>query len=187
MLFIFDYLVASAVSLPCPIHASYSQRFGGKLPAPVHQEGTQPPRVNGLHYGFLLSLELEGVLPIRLNEKKNTALLCATVYQQSATADHIQVTTKFGFPVADFDGRPQCLRRAPVLLKLMSQQPLSVAFRVVEFLFRPRTFHPLGNAHGTRELGMKSDVMGCKYINCGRRVYPPMAAPECASAGIKRG
>ena len=53
-----------------PIHALYSQRFGGELPAPLHQEGTQPPRVNGLHYGYLLSLELKRVLPIRLNAKK---------------------------------------------------------------------------------------------------------------------
>ena len=33
--------------------------LGGELPAPLHQEGTRPPRVNGLHYGYLLSLELE--------------------------------------------------------------------------------------------------------------------------------
>ena len=53
-----------------PIHALHSQRFGGELPAPLHQEGTQPPRVNGLHYGFLPSLELDRVLPIRLNAKR---------------------------------------------------------------------------------------------------------------------
>ena len=53
-----------------PIHALYSQRFGGELPAPLHQEGTQPPRVNGLHYGILLSLELKCVLPIRRNANK---------------------------------------------------------------------------------------------------------------------
>jgi len=52
------------------IHVLYSQRFRGELPAPLHQEGTQPPRVNGLHYGFLLSLELKCVLPIRLSAKK---------------------------------------------------------------------------------------------------------------------
>ena len=52
-----------------PTRASYSQR-GAELPAPLHQEGTQPPGVNGLHYGFLLSLELERVLPICLNEKE---------------------------------------------------------------------------------------------------------------------
>ena len=32
--------------------------------------------VNGLHYGFLLSLELKRVLPIRLNEKEKYTL-CA--------------------------------------------------------------------------------------------------------------
>ena len=53
-----------------PIHASCSQRLGAELPAPLHQEGTQLTSVNGLHYGFLLSLELERALPIRLNEKK---------------------------------------------------------------------------------------------------------------------
>ena len=53
-----------------PMHAFISLRPGGELPAPLHQEGTQPPRVHGLHYGFLLSLELERVLPIRLNGKK---------------------------------------------------------------------------------------------------------------------
>ena len=38
---------------------------------PLHTK-TQPPRVNGLHYGFLLSLELKRVLPIHLNAKKKT-------------------------------------------------------------------------------------------------------------------
>ena len=33
------------------------------------------PRVNGLHYGFLLSLELKRVLPIRLNAKKKVGRL----------------------------------------------------------------------------------------------------------------
>ena len=56
-----------------PIHASISQRLGGELPAPLHHEGTQPPRVHGLHYGFLPSLELERVLPIRLNGKTGKA------------------------------------------------------------------------------------------------------------------
>ena len=42
-----------------PIHVSFSQRLGGDLPG-----------VHGLHYGFLLSLELERVLPMRLNEGK---------------------------------------------------------------------------------------------------------------------
>ena len=61
----------------CQIHALYSQRFGGEdsgVPAPLHQEGTQLPRVNGLHYGFLLSLELKRVLPIRLNAKKKNMI-----------------------------------------------------------------------------------------------------------------
>ena len=53
-----------------PIRASFSQRLGGDLPAPLLHEGTQPPRVQGMHYGFLLSLELERVLPIRPNEEK---------------------------------------------------------------------------------------------------------------------
>ena len=57
-----------------PMHALYSQRFGGELPTPLHQEGTQPPRVNGLHHGFLLSVELKRVLPLRLNAKKKHRL-----------------------------------------------------------------------------------------------------------------
>ena len=40
---------------------------------PLHTK-TQPPRVNGLHYGFLLSLELKRVLPIRPNAKKKVEL-----------------------------------------------------------------------------------------------------------------
>ena len=36
---------------------------------------SQPPRVNGLHYGFLLSLELKRVLPIRLNTKKKSIVI----------------------------------------------------------------------------------------------------------------
>ena len=31
----------------CLPHALYSQRFRGELPAPLHQAGTQPPRING--------------------------------------------------------------------------------------------------------------------------------------------
>ena len=49
--------------------AFYPQRFGGEPSAHLRQEVIQPRRVNGLHYGILLSLELKRVLPVRLNEK----------------------------------------------------------------------------------------------------------------------
>ena len=52
-----------------PIHAFISRRLGGEFPAPLHQEGTQPPRAQEMHYGFYPSLELERVLSVRLNEK----------------------------------------------------------------------------------------------------------------------
>ena len=54
-----------------PIHASYSQILGGELPAPLHQEGTQPPiGLMGCTMVFLPSLELERALPIRLDKNK---------------------------------------------------------------------------------------------------------------------
>jgi len=34
------------------IYASHALRLGGGLPASLHVEGTQPPRVDGLHYGI---------------------------------------------------------------------------------------------------------------------------------------
>ena len=48
------------VHRPCPSctsekwfgHLFISQRLGGELPASLHQEGAQPPRVQGMHYGF---------------------------------------------------------------------------------------------------------------------------------------
>ena len=38
------------------------------------------PRVNGLHCGFLLSLELKRVLPIRLNAKQNQGKESSTLH-----------------------------------------------------------------------------------------------------------
>ena len=53
-----------------PIHVSFSQRLGGDLPG-----------VHGLHYGFLLSLELERVLPLRPQEKKQAGGIYECVCQ----------------------------------------------------------------------------------------------------------
>ena len=54
-----------------PTPASHSQRFGVKpLPLYTKRGHSHLPRIHWLHYGFLLCLELERVLPRRLSEKK---------------------------------------------------------------------------------------------------------------------
>ena len=68
-----------------PLHASYSQRFGGELPAPL-EEGTRPPRVTmGCTMVFILSLELKGVLPIRLKKEKNLPYPSSGFHAQPAS------------------------------------------------------------------------------------------------------